>query len=169
MKKFLIVFAVLLLAASSAWAQTAEKEGRRTTWYAGGGVAAFDADIFNNPGANAFIGFRNYNRQKIISFSYSAELNGFFLPYKDELDPSSFSFDYAAFVVPEIGVVAGWTPGFKGYLHGGVALGYTNVEDSFWGFKYGFGLDFGKHISTDIYGIFLSDLKLVSVALYWRF
>lgn len=144
MKKFFAFICVAALALSFACDASAQevsakrKTYRQTVTYASlGAMANLSATDF---GVGVAVGFRNYNREAIVSFAPSIEAFADYFPVDKK---------FGAFIVPEIGVAIG-PKGFKIFPHTGLMLGYDNGTKKFaWGGKSGFAFDFGKHFTLD--------------------
>ena len=146
MKKIITLICVAALALSFAcdassqevYVSAKRKTYRQTVTYASlGAMANLSATDF---GVGVAVGFRNYNREAIVSFAPSIEAFADYFPVDKK---------FGAFVVPEIGVAIG-PKGFKFFPHTGLMLGYDNGTRKFaWGGKSGFAFDFGKHFTLD--------------------
>ena len=144
MKKIFAFICVAALALSFACDASAQevsakrKTYRQTVTYASlGAMANLSATDF---GVGVAVGFRNYNREAIVSFAPSIEAFADYFPVDKK---------FGAFIVPEIGVAIG-PKGFKIFPHTGLMLGYDNGTKKFaWGGKSGFAVDFGKHFTLD--------------------
>ena len=138
MKKLIAIAALMLSIGVSAFAQ------RMNVPYVSAGVITHVASgNFNDVGGDVAFGFRNYNRQALVSFTYGGEVLGFVAP------GINTSTSFGLYAIPEIGVAFG-PSGFKFYPHTGFMMGYGSDSRKFGvGFKDGFAFDFGKHITLD--------------------
>ena len=158
MKKFFVILAALVAFGISANAQ------RSNTVYASAGVINRFGDAGLNPGAILAVGFRNYNPDSFVSFSYGAEAMGLWLP-----DGGANSFGF--YGVPEIGVTIG-SKNFKVFPHTGFMMGYgTDRPGAFGrGIKSGLGFDIGRHITLDFSSYYTFNTKWTSaVNFVYRF
>ena len=158
MKKLLLVISVLFAFCLSANAQ-------RTSYdYATAGVIMHVNDVAENyPGIDLAYGFRNYNRNALVSFAYGAEAMGYWLPFGAK---SSFGI----YGIPQIGVVIG-PKNFKVYPHTGFMAGYSTSVGRFnTGSKFGVAFDFGKNATIDFSGYYIFDKAWSStINFIWRF
>ena len=159
MKKFLIILASLTIFVVSASAQ------RENVTYLTGGVIHrwSDSDNFY-PGANLAFGFRNYNPEAGVSFSYGAELLGYWVP--DAAKNNTFG----AYAIPEIGIALG-PRGFIIVPHAGFMAGYSSDRGTFGtGGKAGLAFDFGSHITLDFSSYYIKGSSWISALNFiWRF
>lgn len=114
-------------------------------------------------GAGVVGGFRNYNRDKLVSVGLGAEGYAFFVPVNKQ---------FGIFAVPEIGVAFG-PRSFKLYPHTGLMFGYDTVNSGFaWGGKNGLAFDFGRNFTLD-FSTYAPKYNFLAatyaVGLIWRF
>lgn len=158
MKKFLVILAAIAAFSVSANAQ------RRLVSYVSLGPANKFVDVLKlHPGPAASIGFRDYNQDAIVSFTYGGEVFGYWIP-----DNGSNLF--GAYAIPEIGVAIG-PRGFKVYPHAGFMMGYGSDAKAFsTGTKSGLGFDFGDHVTLDFSGYYaFSQTWTTAVNFLFRF
>lgn len=118
---------------------------------------------YMHPGAYVTYGFRNYNPDAFISFSYEAEGHAYFY------NPGSRTFVFGA--APEVGVFIGprW---LKWHGHAGVSLDYLFAHGIKFGFKSGSGVEIGNHLGLDFsYTFHLSRVSqgMIVSTVYWKF
>ena len=158
MKKFLFVIVAIVAFGLSASAQ------RQNVVYASIGVANRWLDIAAiHPGADATVGFRNYNRDAAFSFSYGAEVLGYWVP-----DGTSNIF--GVYAIPEAGLAMG-PRGFKVFPHTGFMMGYGSDFNTFGtGIKSGLGFDIGQHVTLDFSSYYTFNNAWTSALNFmWRF
>ena len=156
MKKLLIVFAAILAFCLSANAQ------RQYIDYATAGVIMHVTDDLH-PGIDLAYGFRNYNRNAIVSFAYGAEAMAYWLP-------SSTKSSVGIYAIPQIGVVIG-PKNFKVYPHTGFMAGYSTYVGRFnTGSNVGLAFDFGKNATVDFSGYYIfGQAWSTTINFTWRF
>lgn len=161
MKKVLAVITLALALCMSANAQ------RESVKYASIGVTGRWLDkAFSDPGMGVAFGFRNYNQDAFVSFSYGAEAYGYWIPRY-----SGGSMAYGAYAIPEVGVAIGPRI-FKWHPHAGVMLGYGFEGSGFTlGWKSGSSFDIGNHLTLDFstYKPFNYNPWTIAANLLWRF
>ncbi len=145
MKKVLLVLIAALAFSCDAYAQ------RHTVAFLGIGVATnFRSAEEGKTGPALTVGFRNYNRDALISAGVGAEAFGDYIPSKTKSV-------FGAFAIPEIGLAIG-PSFFKVYPHTGIMIGYdsavTHAESEKtggfgWGGKDGIAFEFGRHVTLD--------------------
>ena len=157
MKKFLFVVVALVAFGLSANAQ------RSNVTYASLGVTHRWLSASTNAGPNVAIGFRNYNQNAAFSFTYGAELMGYWIPGGD----SSL---FGVYAIPQIGLAMG-PRGFKVYPHSGFMMGYGSDWKTFGtGIKSGLAFDFGDHMTLDFSSYYTFNNAWTSALNFlWRF
>ncbi len=160
MKKLFLILIAALAFSSGAFAQ------RHSTPYAGIGVASnFRSAEEGRTGPAVSVGFRNYNREAILSFGVGAEALFYYIP-------SSTRSTWGIFAIPEIGLAIG-PDFFKVYPHTGFMLGYDSADNVFgWGGKEGIAFDFGRHFTVDFSTYvprYNFNEALFAVNFVWRF
>ncbi len=139
MKKIILITLAIFAITASASAE------RRNVPYASLGVTTKVDGLFASfahPGAGAAFGFRNYNQDAFVSFTYGAEAWTSLTPIRDGVL-------WGAYAVPQIGVAIG-PRGFKWHPYAGFMAGYNNETQRFnVGSKQGMSFDFGNHVSLD--------------------
>ena len=165
MKKIIavLVFALALSLSVSAQRDRYSYAGAGIT----GAVVADESGIYaasySRPGVFLTYGFRNYNPDAFVSFSYEAEGHVYFY------NPGVRTFVFGA--APEIGVFIGPT-WLKWHGHSGVSLDYLFANGIKFGFKFGSGIDIAKHLMLDFSYTFhlgrVHNAMFVS-SLCWRF
>lgn len=153
MKKIVVVLIAVMALSLSASAQ------RRSVPYAGISIVS---DLAERTGAGVAVGFRNYNRNPLVSVGLGAEAYTYFIPGQS----------FGIFGVPEIGVAIG-PKAFKLYPHTGLMFGYDTSSNGFhWGGKDGLAFDFGKNFTLD-FSTYLPGYRFSSatyaIGLIWRF
>lgn len=160
MKKVILVLFVALAFSCGAYAQ------RHNTVFAGIGAASNLRSAGEGKTGPVFTaGFRNYNRNAILSFAAGAEALVYYIPSKTQ---SAFG----AFAIPEIGLAIG-PSFFKVYPHTGIMLGYDTADNAFgWGGKDGLAFEFGRHVTID-FSLYVPKYNfnetLYAVNFIWRF
>ncbi len=158
MKRFLLVLAALVAFGLSAGAQ------RQSVMYGSLGVAhRWGLTTSSNAGPNVALGFRNYNRDAIVSFTYGAELLGYWIP-------ENAGNLFGVYAIPQLGVAIG-PSGFKVYPHTGFMMGYGSDYNTFGtGIKSGLAFDFGSHITLDFSSYYTFNNAWTSALNFiWRF
>ena len=138
MKKIIVILTAILALSVCANAQ------RQSVTYLSGGVITRISDWTNlYPGATLAVGFRNYNQDAFVSFTYGAEAMAYWVP-------ENGSNIFGAFAIPALGVAIG-PRGFKFLPHAGFMAGYGSYGGSPFqiGSKFGVTFDIGNHISLD--------------------
>ena len=160
MKKILLVIAAALALSISASAQ------REFVPYASLGVSTRVNDFFGSiahPGAAIAVGFRNYNQDSFVSFTYGGEVY-------TNITPLSNGVMFGAYAIPQIGVTIG-PRAFKVHPYVGSMMGYSNEINAFSiGIKDGFSLDISDHITLDFAAYYTFATTWTSaINFIWRF
>ncbi|MBP5383261.1 MAG: hypothetical protein J6Y45_07915 [Bacteroidales bacterium] len=160
MKKILLVIAATLALSISAFAQ------REFVPYATLGVSSRVDGFFDNiahPGAVVAAGFRNYNQDAFVSFTYGAEVF-------TNITPLSEGVLFGAYAIPQIGVAIGPSV-FKVHLYSGFMMGYNNeIKSMSIGLKNGLSFDISDHITLDFSTYYPFTATWISaINFIWRF
>jgi hypothetical protein len=160
MKKILLIIVATLALGISASAQ------REFVPYASLGVSSRVDGFFDNiahPGAAINIGFRNYNQDAFVSFSYGAEVF-------TNVTPLSSGALFGIYAIPQIGVAIGPSV-FKVHPYSGFMMGYNNEINSFGiGLKNGLSFDISDHITLDFASYYpFTSTWISAIGFLWRF
>lgn len=139
MKKIILLIIAVLAITVSASAQ------RRNVPYASLGGATKVDGLFSSVdhfGGDAAFGFRNYNQDAFVSFTYGAEAWAYVIPANKIL--------WGAYAIPQIGVAIG-PSGFKWHPYAGFMAGFNNEKNKFtYGSKQGMAFDILNHVTIDL-------------------
>lgn len=160
MKKILLIVVATLALGFSASAQ------REFVPYASLGVSSRVDGFFDNiahPGAAVAVGFRNYNQNAFVSFTYGGEVYS-------NITPLSSGALFGVYAIPQIGVAIGPSI-FKVHPYSGFMMGYNNEVNAFAiGLKSGLSFDISDHITLDFASYYPFVTTWTSaISFLWRF